>query len=49
MQDGWAVEASEPKTGNGYRVVALDDGTVNVLKLHRERQDANREEWGSAW
>ncbi|WEB41242.1 site-specific integrase [Streptomyces yunnanensis] len=49
VQDGWEVETSEPKTDSGYRMVALDDDTVNVLKRHRERQDADREEWGSAW
>lgn len=49
VQDGWEVEASDPKTDSGYRVVALDDDTVNVLKRHRERQDADREEWDSAW
>jgi integrase len=30
-------------------VVALDDDTVSVLKRHREQQDADREEWGTAW
>ncbi|MFF0445810.1 tyrosine-type recombinase/integrase [Streptomyces sp. NPDC004609] len=49
VQDGWAVETSEPKTDSGFRVIALDDDTVNVLKEHRERQDADREEWGTAW
>ncbi|MEU9111182.1 tyrosine-type recombinase/integrase [Streptomyces sp. NPDC048483] len=49
VQDGWDVETSDPKTDSGFRVVALDDDTVNVLKQHRERQDADREEWGSAW
>ncbi|MEU5898936.1 tyrosine-type recombinase/integrase [Streptomyces venezuelae] len=49
VQDGWDVETSEPKTDSGFRVVALDDDTVGVLKRHRERQDAAREEWGSAW
>lgn len=49
VQDGWEVETSEPKTDSGFRVVALDDDTVNVLKRHREQQDADREEWGSAW
>ncbi|NED87734.1 tyrosine-type recombinase/integrase, partial [Streptomyces sp. SID11233] len=33
----------------GYRVIALDDDTVGVLKRHRERQDADRTEWGTAW
>ena len=49
VQDGWEVETSEPKTDSGFRVVALDDDTVSVLKRHREQQDADREEWGSAW
>ncbi|WP_330319308.1 site-specific integrase [Streptomyces platensis] len=49
VQDGWEVEASDPKTDSGYRVVALDDDTVNVLKQHRERRDADRKEWGPAW
>lgn len=49
VQDGWDVETSEPKTDSGHRVVALDDDTVNVLKRHRERQEAAREEWGTAW
>ncbi|GAA2676851.1 tyrosine-type recombinase/integrase [Streptomyces lunalinharesii] len=49
VQDGWEVETSDPKTDSGFRVVALDNDTVNVLKRHRERQDADREEWGSAW
>ncbi|MEU7661916.1 hypothetical protein AB0B60_26025 [Streptomyces lincolnensis] len=42
VQDGWEVETSEPETDSGFRVVALDDDTVNVLKRHRE-------EWGPAW
>lgn len=49
VQDGWDVESSEPQTDSGFRVIALDDDTVNVLKRHRERQDADREEWGTAW
>ncbi|GLV98576.1 hypothetical protein Slala05_22080 [Streptomyces lavendulae subsp. lavendulae] len=49
VQDGWAVEASEPKTDSGFRVVALDDDTVGVLERHRKQQEANRAEWGSAW
>ncbi|MBX9424433.1 site-specific integrase [Streptomyces lateritius] len=49
VQDGWEVEASEPKTDSGFRVVALDDDTIDVLKRHRERQAADRAEWGSAW
>ncbi|MCP3758366.1 site-specific integrase [Streptomyces sp. TBY4] len=49
VQDGWEVEASEPKTDSGCRVVALDDDTVGVLERHRKQQGADRAEWGSAW
>jgi integrase len=49
VQDGWQVETSEPKTDSGFRVIALDDDTVEVLKRHRERQEADHEEWASAW
>lgn len=49
VQDGWEIEASDPKTDSGYRVIALDDDTVSVLKRHREQQDVDRAEWGSAW
>jgi integrase len=41
VQDGWEGETSEPKTDSGFRVVTLDDATVNVLKRYREQQDAN--------
>ena len=40
---------SDPKTDSGFRTVALDDDTVEVLERHRERQDADREEWASGW
>ncbi|WOI63908.1 tyrosine-type recombinase/integrase [Streptomyces fradiae] len=49
VQDGWEVEASEPKTDSGFRVVALDDDTVGVLERHRKQQEADRAEWGPAW
>ena len=49
VQEGWEVEASDPKTDSGSRVVALDDDTVEVLKRHRERQGKAREKWGTAW
>ncbi|WP_370413514.1 tyrosine-type recombinase/integrase [Streptomyces fradiae] len=49
VQDGWEVEASEPKTDSGFRIVALDDDTVGVLERHRKQQEADRLEWGSAW
>lgn len=49
VQDGWDIEASDPETDSGYRVVALDDDTVDVLKRYRERQGQDREKWGTAW
>ncbi|MFJ6821873.1 tyrosine-type recombinase/integrase [Streptomyces niveus] len=49
VQDGWDVEASEPKTDSGFRVVALDDDTAGVLERHRKQQRADRAEWGPAW
>ncbi|WP_371776986.1 tyrosine-type recombinase/integrase [Streptomyces sp. NBC_01438] len=49
VQDGWDIQASDPKTDSGYRVVALDDDTVDVLKRYRERQGQDREKWGTAW
>ncbi|MFG2997249.1 tyrosine-type recombinase/integrase [Streptomyces sp. NPDC048340] len=49
VQDGWEVDESEPKTDSGFRVVALDDDTVGVLKRHLKQQEADRAEWGSAW
>ncbi|MFJ3147005.1 site-specific integrase [Streptomyces halstedii] len=48
VQDGWEIEASDPKTDSSYRVVALDDDTVDVLKRYRERQGQDREKWGTA-
>lgn len=45
VQDGWDVEASEPKTDSGFRVVALAEDTVGVLERHRKQQKADREEW----
>lgn len=49
VQDGWDVEATEPKTDSGFRVVALDDDTVAVTERHRKQQAADRAEWGPAW
>lgn len=49
VQDGWEIEESDPKTDSGFRTVALDDDTVEVLKQHRKRQRAEGEEWASGW
>ena len=40
---------SEPKTRRSRRVVAMDNGTVQALTLHRQRQDAEREYAGEVW
>ncbi|MFJ2186408.1 tyrosine-type recombinase/integrase [Kitasatospora sp. NPDC087861] len=49
VQDGWEVQESDPKTDGSFRTVALDDDTVAVLRRHRERQQKDRDDWGSAW
>ncbi|MFB7614253.1 tyrosine recombinase XerC [Kitasatospora sp. NPDC056181] len=49
VQDGWDVEESMPKSDAGFRVVPLDEQTVLALSAHRDRQQAEREQWGSAW
>ncbi|MGB8381794.1 MAG: site-specific integrase, partial [Dermatophilaceae bacterium] len=38
-----------PKSRKGDRLVQLDGDTVAVLRRHRDRQDAERRAWGSAW
>jgi integrase len=44
-----APRFSEPKTKRGRRSVALDDGTVEALREHRERQLDERVAWGPAY
>ena len=39
----------KPKTRKGDRLVQLDGDTVAVLRRHRDRQEAERHTWGSAW
>jgi integrase len=46
---GWEVESGEPKSDAGNRDVALDAGTVAVLRVHRKRQLEARLLWGGAW
>ncbi len=46
---GHLVVTSEPKTAKGRRSVALDPGTVEVLKAHRKQQLTERLAWGPAW
>lgn len=46
---GGGPEFGPPKTRSGVRVVPLDAGTIDVLRGHRDRQDAERAAWGAAW
>jgi len=43
------VVVSEPKTVKGRRVIALDPGTVEVLKAQAARQLDEQGEWDEAW
>jgi len=43
------VVVSEPKTAKGRRVIALDPGTVEVLKGQAARQLGEQQEWDDAW
>jgi integrase len=49
VQLGWAPVEDDPKSDAGGRTIALDAGTVAVLRAHRKRQLEDRLEWGSAW
>jgi integrase/predicted RNA-binding Zn-ribbon protein involved in translation (DUF1610 family) len=43
------VVVSEPKTVKGRRVIALDPGTVEVLKAQAARQLDEQNDWDAAW
>jgi len=43
------VVVSEPKTAKGRRVIALDPGTVEVLKAQAARQLEEQNGWDEAW
>ena len=43
------VSWGEPKTAKGRRSVALDRGTIEVLRQHRTRQLEERLAWGGAY
>jgi integrase len=43
------VVVSEPKTAKGRRVIALDPGTVEVLKAQAARQLDEQDDWDAAW
>jgi len=43
------VAVSEPKTAKGRRVIAVDPGTVEVLKGQAARQLDEQKQWDAAW
>ena len=43
------VIVSEPKTIKGRRVIAIDPGTIEVLKGQAARQLDEQKEWDEAW
>ena len=46
---GRDVIVSEPKTVKGRRVIAIDPGTVEVLKAQAARQLDEQNDWDEAW
>lgn len=46
---GGKVKEGTPKTGSSEATIALDKGTVAVLRAHRARQLEERLAWGEAW
>jgi integrase len=49
IPSGRGVIVSEPKTVKGRRVIALDPGTVEVLKAQAARQLDEQNDWDEAW
>jgi integrase len=49
ISTGYKLSWSEPKTDKSRRSIALDSGTVEVLKAHRRRQLTERLAAGPAW
>ncbi|HZL06182.1 MAG TPA: site-specific integrase, partial [Coriobacteriia bacterium] len=49
IPSGREVIVSEPKTIKGRRVIALDPGTVEVLKAQAARQLDEQKDWDEAW
>jgi integrase len=49
VQVGWVVEAGEPKSDAGGRIIALDKVTLAVLEAWRKHQIAERLAWGGGW
>jgi len=46
---GYKVSFTEPKTKRGRRTIALDAGTVMVLKAWRDIQHAEAQHWKKLW
>jgi integrase len=46
---GWQVLLTPPKTDAGVRELVLDEATVEELRRHRRRQEAERRAMGLAW
>lgn len=46
---GKEVQEGQPKTEASDAVIALDKGTVTVLRAHKARQNEDRLAWGEAW
>jgi integrase len=49
VQIGWRVEESAPKTDASEADVAMDSGTIAVLRAWRKLQLEERLAWGGAW
>ncbi|WP_372407557.1 tyrosine recombinase XerC [Streptomyces luteireticuli] len=47
--DNWELYESAPKTDGSAGTIALDSGTVAVLRAHRARQSKERLKWGKGW
>lgn len=47
--DGWKPVETPPKTDSSMSAVMLDKETVAVLREHRARQDAERQDAGKKW
>jgi integrase len=49
VQHGWATALDTPKTPDSQATIALDTGTVAVLRAHRASQHRERLAAGAAW
>ena len=49
IPNGREVIVSEPKTVKGRRVIAIDPGTIEVLKAQAARQLEEQNDWDDGW